>query len=194
MARSWQEHPRTMQNLYRIYMSNREGMAQYDKAWRTLATECCPCVLQWFLVIALSESCVEHGFPSLYATFTMCLDAQDVPCLIVFGCIGSASPLRNEKTTWRTLGVYCIEIWMAVSTLFCCPIPPHRSKHTTVVLARNSMKILYRKANYLNIFAQDLRKTLSKHISRKTCARSAQDKASIAQDSGEWNVDDAFKK
>jgi hypothetical protein len=86
-------HVNTIQNhggiipaQYRIYMSSRENMAPYDKAWRTLATACFPCMLQRFLVFTLSKQCVSHGFLSPHTTFTKHLDAQDLPCLIVFGC------------------------------------------------------------------------------------------------------------
>jgi hypothetical protein len=37
-------------------------------------------------VFTLSESCVWNGFQSLNTTCTLHFDAQDLPCLIVFGC------------------------------------------------------------------------------------------------------------
>jgi hypothetical protein len=49
VAKSWRDHPRTIQNLYRICTSNREGMAPYGRAWLTLATARFPCILQCFL-------------------------------------------------------------------------------------------------------------------------------------------------
>jgi hypothetical protein len=36
--KSWPDHGGTIPTQYRIHMSSREGMAQYEKAWRTLAT------------------------------------------------------------------------------------------------------------------------------------------------------------
>jgi hypothetical protein len=44
--RSWPDHGGTIPTKYRIYMYSREGMAQNDKAWRTLATARFPCMLQ----------------------------------------------------------------------------------------------------------------------------------------------------
>jgi hypothetical protein len=61
-------------------------MAPYNKAWCTLATARCPCMLQRCVVFTLSESCVLHGFLSPSITCTIHVDVQDVPCLIVFGC------------------------------------------------------------------------------------------------------------
>jgi hypothetical protein len=86
ILRAWPEHGGTIPAQYRIHMSSREGMAQNDKAWCTLASARFPSVLQWFLVITLSGSCVLHGVLGLNATFTAHVDAQDVPFLIVFGC------------------------------------------------------------------------------------------------------------
>jgi hypothetical protein len=74
--KSWPDHGGTIPAQCRIHMSSREGMAPYDKAWRTLAIASYPCILQ----------CVSHGFLSLHTTFTARFDAQDLPCLIVFAC------------------------------------------------------------------------------------------------------------
>jgi hypothetical protein len=77
--KSWPDHGGTIPAQYRIHTSNREGVAPYDKAWRTLATARYPCGSQRFLVFTLSESCVLRGFLSLHATFTVRFDMQDVP-------------------------------------------------------------------------------------------------------------------
>jgi hypothetical protein len=74
--KSWPDHGGSVPAQYRIHMSNREGMAPYDKAWRTLATACFPCVLQCFLAFTLSESCASHGFLSLRITFTVRLTCK----------------------------------------------------------------------------------------------------------------------
>jgi hypothetical protein len=65
-----------------------------------------PLQLQVFFVFAMvsrlspSDSCVVHGFLSLHITFTMHFDAQDLACLIVFGCAttqGATQPNSNSS-------------------------------------------------------------------------------------------------
>jgi hypothetical protein len=97
--KSWPDHGGTIPAQHKIHMSSRDGMAPYYKAWRTLATAHFPCVLQWFLVFTLSESCVSHGFLSPRIICPAHVDAQDVPCLIVFGCTTRLFPHTSTIST-----------------------------------------------------------------------------------------------
>jgi hypothetical protein len=79
------------------------------------------------------------------------------------------------------------------STSSTCSTTDTTSSNTTTSSTSNTA-IFYIITIHLNKFAQDLRKTRPTNIPHKTCARSAQDKASTAQDSRECNFDDTVKR
>jgi hypothetical protein len=148
MPRSWRDHPRTIQNRFRISRSNRAGMAPYDKAWRALTTARVPCILQRILVLTLSESYAVRGVLSLHATFAVRFDAQRCHALSSLGVdvrtllhqdvktheqpIGNAPASMECRNNWKTCHVvpimvprpelvkYRVELFVCNSCIFFC--------------------------------------------------------------------------
>jgi hypothetical protein len=129
--RSWPDPGRTIPQQNRIYMSSREGMVPYGKAWCTLATALFVCISKQCLVFALSESCVLHAVPSSHTTFAAHVDAQDLPCLIVFGCTSTTT--TTTSTTSSTPAGATTKITTTVTTT-----SPANTTSTTIKTRTNT--------------------------------------------------------
>jgi hypothetical protein len=94
MARSWQDHPRTVQNLH-------VQPTRHEAIWQGMAHPCnCTFSFYFTMVYPVRPLGIMRvaRLSILHATCTEHFDAQDLPCLVPFGGI-NAIPMWISSST-----------------------------------------------------------------------------------------------